>query len=207
MPSKKRKAKDGRTPKRLRIDVLEQDIERAHVNDSYKCVVAQAIARTVKTAGRIEVDTQSIRFTVDGERRVYLTPYAVQGYVIAFDAGDPIEPFSFQINDPSLARRRIRTEAGKAADLAGDRARRAAKKSQAEPRGGAKPTEVPARDKSEPSEAARAAYEAVRVAYDYAPATMVERGRKPTPRVFKRKLRTYGHRLLRINQESGGGAA
>jgi len=170
---------------RFTITVTERDIAKAHKNDSYKCVVAQALARTIKTATRIEVDTQTIRFTDDGRRLVYLTPYAVQGYVIAFDAGDPIEAFSFQLRNPIKGvRHKKLTQAGKTVERARHHARRAALKSSAS---------------VADAETARAAYEATRSAIGNAP--LVEgRGRHTIPRVFKRKARSYGHRLLRINR-------
>ena len=59
--------------KRFKVEVTEEDISKAQRNNSYKCVVAQAIARTIPDATRIEVDTQAIRFTraETGERWLY----------------------------------------------------------------------------------------------------------------------------------------
>ena len=79
------------------------------------------------SATYIDVDTQAIRFTLDGERLLYLTPYVVQGYIIAFDAGEKIEPFQFQLRDPKRITRR-KSAAGKAANKAADQARGAAQK-------------------------------------------------------------------------------
>ena len=179
------------TKTRINVEVTEADIERAHKNDSYRCVVAQAVARTVPSATNIEVDTQTVRFTVDGERRIYLTPYAVQGYVIAFDAGDPIESFSFQLRDPRRARRRVKTEAGKKAERAANRARRAARVDT--------PAKVSTEEPNE-REAAKAAYAEARKA-NPGP-TYKSEGPHAPPRVFKRKRRSYGQRLLRINAEA-----
>lgn len=191
----------AKTPGRISVEVTASDIERAHRNDSYKCVVAQAIARTVPMATNVDVDTQSIRFTVDNERRIYMTPYAVQGYVIAFDAGDDIEPFSFQLRDPRRAARRLRTESGKIAQRAYNKARREPAKTPA------KVTSKAATDKNVTSvddvtsvqSAAKAAYAEARAA-NPGPESKVA-GRKAPPRVFKKKQRSYGHRLLRINQD------
>lgn len=216
----------AKTPTRITIEVNEADIERAHVSDSYNCVVSQAIARTVRSATNIETDTQSIRFTVDDERRIYMTPYAVQGYVIAFDAGDPIEPFSFQLRDPRRAKRKVRTTAGKEAQKASAAARRKATAKAATParaeaqrildRAAARlqqdavvpPVQTTLAAASgttdDPKAAAKAAYAAARAAHGNAPTTKpAEDGvtRKAPPRVFKRKRRAYGHRLLRINQD------
>lgn len=181
---------------RYNIEVTEKDIAKAKRNDSYICVVSQAIARAIPDATRIETDSQTIRFTKNGDRLVFLTPYAVQGYVIGFDAGDPIQPFSFQLRTPIKHSRRRLTEAGVKVNRASVRAgRRVAKK--------AKHAGLPldaAEVKREAREAAKAAYaEAVSVSAGM-PLSTTTPGRY-VPRVFKRKHRTYGHRLLRINQE------
>lgn len=190
---------------RFNVEVTDKDIERAKQNDSYRCVVAQAVARTIPDATRIEVDTQSIRFTRDGARFIYLTPYAVQGYVIAFDAGESIEPFSFQLRNPQRVARRVRTETGLAAVRAADRARVAASAGDrsAPVKGGAEsPRRKPSR-KASPKDDARAAYAAV-AAGRTEPMTVTTgdgpRPRRSPPRLFKGKQRSYGHRLLRINQ-------
>jgi hypothetical protein len=187
----------AKTPRRVTVEVTEQDIAKAHINDSYKCVVSQAIARTVPTATNIETDTQTVRFTVDGERRVYLCPYAVAGYVIAFDAGDPIEPFSFQLREPRIKKRKLNTESGKIATRAATRARRAAVKA---PVSEDSPTQS-----DDPAKAAKAAYAQARAEHP-GPVrkTVGEEGTNfSPPRVWKKKRRSYGHRLLRINRLPG----
>lgn len=113
-----------RTQTRFTISVSEEDIARAHQNDSYRCVVAQAIARSIPDATNIDVDTQTLRFTRRGERLWYLTPYAVQGYIIAFDAGDAIAPFDFMIQNPRRARRVAMTDEQREAKRVADRERR-----------------------------------------------------------------------------------
>jgi len=189
---------DGPTT-RFKVDVTERDIARAHKDDSYKCVVAQAIARTVPDATRIEVDVQSIRFTTgDGERRIYMTPYVVAGYVVAFDAGDPIEPFSFQLRDPKRVARKLKTTTGKAADRA---YRRAKAKPDSKPSTkvakGSVATSVDAPDDDPKAAYAEVASKATEPMY-----ASDRGGPKPPPRVFKTKRRTYGHRLLRVNREA-----
>src|SRR5262245_15878707 len=115
---------------KYRIQVTEADIAKAKRNDSYNCVVMQAIARTIPTSTSIEVDSQAVRFTVEDQRLIFLTPYTVAGYVVAFDAGDPIEPFSFELRNARRVRRRLRTDAGRQILRATGRVRReTAKKS------------------------------------------------------------------------------
>jgi hypothetical protein len=175
-------------PPRFTVKVTEEDIDRAIRSDSYNCVVAQAVARAIPNAHHIEVDTQLIRFTHGtGERYGYLTPYSVQGYVVAFDAGDPIRPFEFQLRNGMVIRRRTdskgaQPEAG--CDICG----------QIMKRGGIGPHKrlkhgVTKTDGKKP----QARLEKAK------PGTV-----KAPPRVFKTghrtKQRTYGHRVLRINQ-------
>lgn len=186
---------------RWQIEVTQADIDRATRNDSYLCVVSQAIARTITDATRIEVDTQAIRFTIGDQRYVYLTPYAVQGYVIAFDAGDEILPFSFRLDRHQVSKARRRTAAGKAVDRATAAARRAAEKEQkaaAAPTTKRKRTAPPPAD---PKTAARAAYASAVADVPAGEPLSTRSGRKPQRRVFKQRTRAYGHRTLRINQD------
>jgi hypothetical protein len=52
------------------------------------------------------VDLRTIRFTLADRRLLYLTGGAVANYVVAFDAGDRIEPMTFTLRDPRVMRRR-----------------------------------------------------------------------------------------------------
>ena len=81
------------------IHVTQEDIDRALKRQSARCVVATAIARSIPGATKVAVDLQALRFTVDGERHVYFTPPGAVGYVVAFDAGDTIHPFSFRLSE------------------------------------------------------------------------------------------------------------
>jgi hypothetical protein len=189
---------------RFIIEVTEKDIARAHQNDSYKCVVAQAIARNIPDAHRIEVDTQAIRFTRTStqQRYIYLTPYAVQGYVIAFDAGEKIEPFRFGLNERGLlrAKRKILTPTGKMANAAAKRAQTRARRLPAPVVAGPHPPVVAGDLENTPSMTAREAYAQARAA-NPGPASSTNDGERKAPRrVFKTRVRQYGHRVLRINQ-------
>lgn len=196
---------------RFTFQVTEADIAKAKKNDSYQCVVAQVIARTLKNATRIEVDSQAIRFSLGDRRLVFLTPYAVQGYVIAFDAGETIEPFSFQLRSPARVRQRRLTAAGHVVERARMRARNAARRANTRRNAGQADDQHPTRRDAgqaddqhpiDPREAAKAAYAEARRTLDDIPLTVSNRaGRRSPPRVFKRKMRSYGHRLLRINQQ------
>ena len=139
-------------PDRPRIKVTQADIDRAITSHSSKCVVAQAIARQIPDAVYIDVDTQTIRFTRQGRRWAYLTPYAVQGYVIAFDAGDEIEPFDFTLSKNIAVARRKTTPDGAKVALARDSARRAQRRAAL----------APTPETEEAAQSATAAYDAAR---------------------------------------------
>lgn len=174
--------------KQIKVIVTEDDIKRAHKNDSYHCVVAQAVARAVKTATNIDVDMQTIRMSVGSERLKYLTPYAVQGYIVAFDAGEKIEPFAFQLRSPLVSKRTRKSEVGKVADRKARAARQRATEKNKDPRA-----------------AARAAYKEARTQH---PGPLYEGPKaRSVPRVHKLKTRAYGQRLLRINRVGDSEAA
>jgi len=185
---------------RYSIEVTEEDIAKAKRNDSYMCVVAQALARTIPDSHHIEVDSQSVRFTRGPRRFVYLTPYAVQGYVVAFDAGEAIAPFSFWLRDPAKVKTKRLTPMGRKAISSAQRARRKAQREAKQAGNDLKSPEVIKNVRA----AVTAAYQAVTAAAapgERADEFSGEGRQKKVPRVFKHKARSYGHRLLRINQE------
>lgn len=212
---------------RFEIAVTQADIDRALQSNSSKCVVAQAIARTLPDATRIDVDTQSIRFTINGERYAYLTPYSVQGYVVGFDAGDEIHPFRFRLYEEQkvAVRQRTRTTAGTAVDGAAKRAKRAKAKAadaQQELEGVLGKVDAaltnPTLPPPSPAEldeirtkaaAAKAAAKAAAENAASVKAAFADAQKAPTTttgrtvkRVFKTNARHYGHRVLRINQQN-----
>lgn len=167
-----------RTPDRIAIEVTQADIDRARRQDSYRCVVVQAIARTVPNAHGITVDTQTIRFTVDGERRQYLTPAGAAMYVVAFDAGDKLEPFRFRITNPRRVALTVRTPRGHEIHAANQRSRNASMDDS---------IETSTRRQSDAGE-------------------RTTRGAKPTRLVFgSNGRRSYGQRVLRYNRDRSEG--
>jgi hypothetical protein len=178
---------------RIQINVVQRDIDRAVRVDSSRCVVATAVARAVPDATRIEVDTQTIRFTSEGKRLAYLTPLTVQGYVAAFDAGDPISPFSFQLRDPMELRRRLLREESKPLAAAAAAAKREAYREKEKARHKASRAKKAATGVNDTPASFPVSYSGIHMA-------TVTEGRKAPPRVFKTKARTYGHRQLRINR-------
>ena len=81
------------------VNVTAEDIRDAEKEMSTTCMVARAIKREIVGSSHLLVDIQTIRFTMmdEGIRYVYLTPPEIQDYIVAFDAGDPIQPFTFKL--------------------------------------------------------------------------------------------------------------
>lgn len=206
------------TKQQTHINVTQDDIDKADVKNSSRCVVARAVARTIPDATRISVDVQSIRFTSGGERRIFLTPYAVAGYVVAFDAGEPIHPFTFRLrNDQEMkVRRSVRTPAGKAKATAAQGVRNAkrnhaAAAEKAAAVGAPASTATPqakkaahAHEQAKHAAIAEAETERDAVMAAYQGARIIEptdtSKPMPIPKVFKRGERVYGMRLLKVNQ-------
>jgi hypothetical protein len=92
--------------KRFVLTVTDEDIERAVPRDSSACLIAQAVQRTYPEATRIDVDLQTIRYTLRGQRYYRLTPRRAQDYLIAFDAGDTSGMAFTAIVGPPIFRRR-----------------------------------------------------------------------------------------------------
>jgi hypothetical protein len=202
--------------KQVHVEVTQADIDKGIRKDSAACVVATAIARAFPDATRINVDLQTVRFTSNGERQVFLTPPPVIGYVVAFDAGEDIHPFGFRLRYDQMVnvRRKRKTEAGRAKARAREKVRRAeARHTSTQQRLAGLDVEAEAeRRKARASErAARterreavAERDAVMAAYaGQVEAEPSDTTRRPSPgRVFARKERAYGLRLLRINQHT-----
>lgn len=207
----------GKTPQgRYNFEVTEADIEKARVGDSYQCVVAQAIARTIPDARQITVDVRTIRWSDQDGRHVFLTPYAVAGYVIAFDAGDELHPFRFQVRDaiPSV-QRKATSKAAKDVKRARDKKRNERRTQARAERVIANPDATPeqkavaaARIDEAPARIAEAdrAHEDVKAAYRAAGENIAEERVSETTRKappVSTKRRAYGHRILRVNQAEG----
>jgi hypothetical protein len=206
---------------RLSVQVTEADITKAKKNDSMMCVVAQSIARTFPKANRIAVDVQTIRWSDEQGRHVYLTPYAVQGYIVAFDAGDEIQPFGFTLDSRKSipVKKPVHTEAGKAIRNARTKAQKSKarqlriEEAIAEDQSSLEPRKTPPAVEAELREAATRVLDAEKELHDTTAAYQGhqqfsregEGAHKSPPRVFKgARERTYGMRLLRVNQPRTG---
>lgn len=204
---------DGTKRRRFDIEVTEEDIAGAVREDSYQCVVVHAIARSIPDATRIEVDLQTIRFSRDGERLSFLTPYSAAGYIVAFDAGDEIHPFRFRLHDPRVKPSRSRTPAGKQLKAKHTRVREvrrqaALAQSVVDNPDSSRPERAKAEaileETPERLEEAQQAVAEMKAALTAAGTVLEEdKGTRPPPKVYKTKQRMYGQRVLRVNQAEG----
>lgn len=216
---------DGMVPALMRrtIDVTQADINKADPKNSGGCAVATAIARSIPDATRIEVDLQTIRFSLGGERLVWVTPYSVTGYVVAFDAGEDVHPFRFQLREDAqvAVRQRKPTPAGQHTERTRKKAHHRTKAVEkatrkldelvgrfGEPDGPSKAevqrARAELRDKAEKARTAAEERDAVMAAYDNQPKVEPPDPSKPIApaRIAKSRARTYGMRQLRINRET-----
>ena len=109
------------------VKVTQEDIDAAVRNNSSRCVGATAIAKTIPDATRIIVDVHSIKYSTKQGRYTYLCPPAVAEYVVAFDAGDTLHPFTFRLRTDQrmVVKRRGKTEKGKEVQAAKSLVRKA----------------------------------------------------------------------------------
>lgn len=104
--------------KRWKVQVTQEDIDWGRRNNSFKCVVARAIGRTIEGSCYRDVDLQVVTFSLGDLRYQYRTPWRVVDYIVDFDAGLTITPFEFTLTDPAIYARRQ----GEAAKLAAKKA-------------------------------------------------------------------------------------
>lgn len=206
----------------ITINVTPNDIERAVANNSARCVVAQALIRSIPAAKRVEVDMQTIRWTQDDQRLVWITPYSVQDYLIAFDAGDEIKPFTVRLDanrrvttplmksnnaakQMSAARTKLHARRGRMTDLV--------QQLDVETQAGNKPTKrLQAQVKAAEALVEEAAQELEEKKKTVGPSAVkqFQKGTDrplPTRRVMGRSTtRYYGRRLMRVNQQATAAA-
>src|SRR5262245_19659791 len=200
---------------RFNVEVTQADIDEAHVGDSFHCVIATAISRQIPNARKIEVDLQTIRWSDENGRHSFLTPYSAAGYIVAFDAGEEIHPFRFQLRDAvQTAQKKAKTEPAKAAKKSRDKVRverervRDAETLLADPDAPSdKIAAARERVKEGPAriEAAKAAHEELKAGYaamgiSISEERVTETARRGAPKVTKTRRRVYGQRVFRVNQ-------
>jgi len=100
----------------LKINVKEENVNRACTRNSHCCMIADAVRDRLKWATFIEVDAQSIRFNdrKKGIRYIYLTPPEAQKAIVLFDQGVKVKPFSFHLSQGFMKTRVMRARQKKA---------------------------------------------------------------------------------------------
>jgi len=108
------------------IKVTQADIDKAIPKDSRHCAAATAIARALPEARRISVDMLFVKFSEGEERYCFATPSAIQAYIIDFDAGEEVHPFSFRLDKRNrmLIQRYVTTDEGRQIAKATEKLRR-----------------------------------------------------------------------------------
>ena len=71
----------------ITIPVTQEHIDASLARNSSHCMTALAIQKAIPDARHICVDLQTIRFTRQGLRYVFLTPHVAQDNIIHFDQG------------------------------------------------------------------------------------------------------------------------
>jgi hypothetical protein len=203
---------------RFNVEVTTEDITKAKVGDSFNCIVAQAIARQIPDARKIEVDIQTVRWSDANGRHVFLTPYSVAGYVVAFDAGDKLHPFRFMLRDAvPAAQKRATSEAARAAKKSRNAVRTERQREKkaaatladpATPAAKAAAARVQLEEAPERIRAAEAMHKDLKAAYKAAGESIAEERitettKRAAPTIHKKKRREYGQRVLRVNQAEG----
>lgn len=86
----------------MRIDVTQEDIDKGQQSACYFCPIARAMNRASRDGTTWAVFPASCRAdSTDrvGERRLVLPP-AAREFIRAFDAREPVSPFSFDLDIP-----------------------------------------------------------------------------------------------------------
>jgi hypothetical protein len=84
----------------IRIDVLQEDItdcREARQGDPRRCMLSNAVQRSIPDALFPDCDMRWIRFSKTSTQRRYFyqTPRKAMQALLDFDAGKPVKPFSF----------------------------------------------------------------------------------------------------------------
>lgn len=82
-----------------RVDVTYDDIQHGKQRSCFSCPVARAMTRVMKH--RTTVGRHS--FTVQVEPRWWssMLPEEVTSFIIRYDSGHPVEPFTFHVEIPT----------------------------------------------------------------------------------------------------------
>jgi hypothetical protein len=82
--------------------VSDTVIASAKTGASSHCAIAQGVGASIPGVSHITVDIATIRFTIGEKRMYYHTPSAVQRFILAFDNGEDVKPFTFTLRDGTV---------------------------------------------------------------------------------------------------------
>lgn len=85
----------------MRITVTQDDIDKGCRKDAFGCAVARAVCRAlgVSEDESVGVDDEAIDFYDELQGRpTAKVPAVATLFIMAFDRGDPVQPFSFWLD-------------------------------------------------------------------------------------------------------------
>ena len=86
----------------LSIDVTAQNIREGYQNSCRSCPIALAVQRA--TSRCVNVSNREVGFFLAGHvAQTVDLPKRARDFIAAYDRGDPVEPFSFQLPLPAVA--------------------------------------------------------------------------------------------------------
>lgn len=84
--------------KKIHVVVRQSHIDSAEARKSHRCAVANGVAEVIPGALSIEVDVQTIRWSINGRRHIHPTPKKAIALGIApTDNQESRKPFSFDL--------------------------------------------------------------------------------------------------------------
>lgn len=75
------------------INVTQEDIERGKRNSCFQCPLVYAISRALDCGVHVHRNCFFVRDELDD----YSLPQSAIDFIAAFDAGEKVEPFSFEV--------------------------------------------------------------------------------------------------------------
>ncbi len=84
------------------VDVTAENIAKGVKDDCSRCPVALAIRRALslnvnETSDYVTVNEDEIEIRRDGRNLSIETPEVAEEFILNFDYGDPVEPFTFPL--------------------------------------------------------------------------------------------------------------
>lgn len=84
----------------MKIEVKQIDIERGVRYSSILCPVARAVKRAIKMP--LQYRSLQIQYDLELNGKIIVLPQRVRKFVVRFDAGKSVRPFSFELDYPKI---------------------------------------------------------------------------------------------------------